>query len=235
MLSIGTVYPNLETLIELESITEFKRNSKNLYSIIKLTNVKGLKSSVEILRKSTTDYENDYGIILVDKTGKGKVYFISNTKIISIQENDITINTNFLGQTNGIFKIWRDHYENGIKEFNEWTKIKQSEKQAWLELALSFQNININNQKSIIEIDGNKIKSLDDFFCAIGEALNGKGGYFGRDLYGFFDCLRSPEFGAKNLKKVIWKNHKKCRWKLKKNFNHILSTLEEFKIQVFLQ
>lgn len=120
-----------------------------------------------------------------------------------------------------------------MKEYNCWAEIKQNEKQAWLELALYFGNYDDN--KSKIEIDGNKIKSLNDFFCSIGEALNGKGGYFGRDLVGFDQCLRMfDEFGTGNLKTVVWNNHKKCKWKLKNNFNKIIETLEEFNIEVKL-
>jgi RNAse (barnase) inhibitor barstar len=39
-------------------------------------------------------------------------------------------------------------------------------------------------------IDGRKIKSAKDFYREIGRAVNGPGGYFGRNLDALADCLR---------------------------------------------
>jgi RNAse (barnase) inhibitor barstar len=42
----------------------------------------------------------------------------------------------------------------------------------------------------IFRIDGRKIKSAKDFYREIGFAVNGPGGYFGRNLDALADCLR---------------------------------------------
>ena len=42
----------------------------------------------------------------------------------------------------------------------------------------------------IYRIDGRKIKSAKDFYREIGWAVNGPGGYFGRNLDALADCLR---------------------------------------------
>ncbi|WP_326739644.1 barstar family protein [Streptomyces sp. NBC_01022] len=39
-------------------------------------------------------------------------------------------------------------------------------------------------------IDGSEVTGLDRFWDVIGEAVNGPGGYFGRNLDAFADCLR---------------------------------------------
>jgi len=39
-------------------------------------------------------------------------------------------------------------------------------------------------------IDGRKIRSAGDFYRQIGSAVNGPGGYFGRNLDALADCLR---------------------------------------------
>ena len=39
-------------------------------------------------------------------------------------------------------------------------------------------------------LDGRKIKSPSDFYREIGAAVNGPGGYFGRNLDALADCLR---------------------------------------------
>lgn len=52
----------------------------------------------------------------------------------------------------------------------------------------------------IFRIDGREIKSTKDFYRAIGCAVNGPGGYFGRNLDALADCLRggfgTPEDGS---------------------------------------
>ncbi|MEZ0364576.1 barstar family protein [Mycobacterium sp. pUA109] len=42
----------------------------------------------------------------------------------------------------------------------------------------------------VYRIDGRKIKSVNDFYREIGCAVNGPGGYFGRNLDALADCLR---------------------------------------------
>ena len=42
----------------------------------------------------------------------------------------------------------------------------------------------------IFRMDGRKIKSANDFYREIGRAVNGPGGYFGRNLDALADCLR---------------------------------------------
>ena len=43
---------------------------------------------------------------------------------------------------------------------------------------------------AIIRIDGRRITSVEDFYDEIGRAVNGPGGYFGRNLDALADCLR---------------------------------------------
>lgn len=42
----------------------------------------------------------------------------------------------------------------------------------------------------IYRIDGRNVKSPSDFYREIGTAVNGAGGYFGRNLDALADCLR---------------------------------------------
>jgi RNAse (barnase) inhibitor barstar len=49
--------------------------------------------------------------------------------------------------------------------------------------------------RSVYELPGEQIRSLEDFWTVIGEVINGPGGYFGRNLDAFRDCL-SGGFGT---------------------------------------
>jgi RNAse (barnase) inhibitor barstar len=50
------------------------------------------------------------------------------------------------------------------------------------------------------EIAGDRIRSAEDFYIVIGEAVNGPGGYFGSNLDALSDCLRggfgTPDTGG---------------------------------------
>jgi hypothetical protein len=54
--------------------------------------------------------------------------------------------------------------------------------------------------------------TLEDFWRTIGEAINGDGGYFGRNLDAFADCL-SGGFGTPDDDDFVveWKDHEVCR------------------------
>ena len=62
------------------------------------------------------------------------------------------------------------------------------------------------------EIDGDRIQGTDDFYTVVGEAVNGPGGYFGRNLDALRDCLHggfgTPEAGGFRF---IWRHSQKSR------------------------
>ncbi|MEV0010118.1 barstar family protein [Streptomyces sp. NPDC051840] len=57
-------------------------------------------------------------------------------------------------------------------------------------------------------IDGSRVTGLDRFWDVVGEAVNGPGGYFGRGLDAFADCLSggfgTPEDGDFAIE---WRHH----------------------------
>lgn len=61
----------------------------------------------------------------------------------------------------------------------------------------------------VFVIHGERVKSLEDFYQEIGEAVNGPGGYFGANLDALWDCLRggfgTPEEGGYTIR---WLNCK---------------------------
>ena len=64
---------------------------------------------------------------------------------------------------------------------------------------------------AVYGIDGSRIGSLEDFWFVMGEAVNGPGGYFGRNLDAFNDCLRGG-FGTEGDDYVVeWRHHEQSR------------------------
>ncbi|WP_439651333.1 barstar family protein [Microbulbifer guangxiensis] len=63
----------------------------------------------------------------------------------------------------------------------------------------------IPKQGRIVEIPGELIRSALDFYCSIGEAVNGPGGYFGSEFHSFDDCLFGG-FGLEAPYEIVWRN-----------------------------
>ncbi|GGP97625.1 hypothetical protein GCM10010187_11370 [Actinomadura coerulea] len=61
-------------------------------------------------------------------------------------------------------------------------------------------------------VDGAKIQNLEDFWRVMGESVTGPGGYFGRNLDAFSDCLRGG-FGTPDDDDFVveWRDHELCR------------------------
>ncbi|MFD7660398.1 barstar family protein, partial [Actinosynnema sp. NPDC059797] len=53
------------------------------------------------------------------------------------------------------------------------------------------------------ELDGRFVTDVEGFYCAIGEAVNGPGGYFGWNLHALHDCLGGG-FGARTPFRLVW-------------------------------
>ncbi|HEX7306772.1 barstar family protein [Lentzea sp.] len=53
------------------------------------------------------------------------------------------------------------------------------------------------------DLDGRFVTDIEGFHCAIGEAINGPGGYFGWNLDALDDCLRG-NFGAQTPFRLVW-------------------------------
>ncbi|MGV9424684.1 barstar family protein [Streptomyces sp. NPDC003656] len=64
-------------------------------------------------------------------------------------------------------------------------------------------------------LDGTRISTLEDFWRVVGEAVNGTGGYFGRNLDAFADCL-SGGFGTPDDDDYVveWREHQASRERL---------------------
>ncbi|MFD0658324.1 barstar family protein [Thermocatellispora tengchongensis] len=54
-------------------------------------------------------------------------------------------------------------------------------------------------------VDGVEMVNVYGFYCALGEAVNGVGGYFGSNLSALNDCLRKSR-SNKEAFRIIWRN-----------------------------
>ena len=99
-----------------------------------------------------------------------------------------------------------------------WVPLRGEERAAWLEIVRLHHTHRRRNARdlpsgSVIELDGTNITDYPSFFCALGEAISGPGGYFGADLDGLNDCLRGG-FGVVPPFTLRWLNPEVARGSL---------------------
>ena len=103
-----------------------------------------------------------------------------------------------------IFQLW---YDGGPAQPNLWTRYDRLLQREWLGLAVSRHclqgGLPDKPAGTTYHLDGRFVTDIDAFYCAIGEAINGPGGYFGWNLHALHDCL-AGRWGAKRPFQLIW-------------------------------
>ncbi|MFI7145402.1 barstar family protein [Nonomuraea sp. NPDC050022] len=105
----------------------------------------------------------------------------------------------------GARPIWQMWYEGRPTEPNLWTHLDRTLQHTWSRAALAHHPHERPDRPAgrTYQLDGRYVTSIDSFYCAIGEAINGPGGYFGWNTGALADCLRW-KWGARTPFRLIW-------------------------------
>lgn len=107
-----------------------------------------------------------------------------------------------------------------------WLHVVQT---AWFEFGHDATRYETSTSASI---DGLKMPSRDSFYCAIGEALNGPGGYFGAGLDSLEECIRASRTSTPPLR-ITWFNSSVSRDVLGDEYvETILQLMRDHKVSV---
>jgi len=102
------------------------------------------------------------------------------------------------------------------ESLNEWRPLDEAGRRLWLTYAsqrffdTSSGFVPARAPGRVVVVHGGLVDTLLGFYCAIGEAVNGPGGYFGRSMQAFDDCLFTG-FGLEYPYTIIWKESKHSR------------------------
>ncbi|WP_329443180.1 barstar family protein [Streptomyces canus] len=100
--------------------------------------------------------------------------------------------------------IWEYWYNGNPEIANEWAQLATEGRREWLNLAFENRVITeIDRSGGTYDLDGKHVTDIPGLHCAIGEALFGPGGYFGKDWRSFNDCLAGG-FGVVPPFKLVW-------------------------------
>jgi hypothetical protein len=104
----------------------------------------------------------------------------------------------------GAREIWDRWYTGPPAERNLWRGYQPSLRDEWVSAALAHRP-DLPDQPAgrTYHLDGRFVSDVEGFYCAIGEAVNGPGGYFGGNLAGLDDCLRGG-WGAAPPFRLVW-------------------------------
>lgn len=98
---------------------------------------------------------------------------------------------------------------------HEWSTLSPELRREWLDEArgVALADPGLITQAPAgtrFDLPGHLITDLTSFLCAVGEAVNGPHGYFGRHLNSFQDCL-AGKFGATPPSTFVWRNAEASR------------------------
>ncbi|MBL7498718.1 barstar family protein [Frankia sp. CNm7] len=137
----------------------------------------------------------------------------------------------------GAARIWRRWALAVAMEKGEWLQWPASHHGAWLHVvqnawfASNHRAVRY-GADDVVHLDGAQISTKPGFFCALGEAVNGPGGYFGSNLDAMADCI-SSSFREGSQMKIVWQDFRMSQESLGRAFvDSVMEVMREFKVDV---
>jgi len=224
-----------EIITYMDEVKNLESSAGITYLTLRLMNVDNVPNLISAIENSTKIYENNSFICLLDDKKSIVVRtFISHIRILKSKKNNVTLAGWVWCYPPGYHKAWKLRLNNEITNKNIWKGFEKNELQGWLVYALHTTQINEIKKNISIRIDGNEFHNLDSFFCTLGEEINGIGGYFGREIYALYDCLRG-DFGVESISELTWLNHKRSKKLFKTKFDEILQVFTDHQVKVILE
>ncbi len=102
-------------------------------------------------------------------------------------------------------EIWEGRRSGPPERLGSWVQYDRLLRHEWLGAALNHHRYDKpdNAPGATYQLDGRHVTDIEGFYCAIGEAINGPGGYFGWNLGALDDCLRGS-WGARLPFTLVW-------------------------------
>jgi RNAse (barnase) inhibitor barstar len=134
-------------------------------------------------------------------------YFIGAASVHHSRGSDLELAGTLASQPHPRAReIWNHWHQAKPSTLNEWVSLPPAGRAAWLEVTRLHHRWSRHPdapQGTVISLDAAQVRDPVDFYCAIGEAVNGPGGYFGANLDSLHDCLRGG-FGITAPFDLIW-------------------------------
>ncbi|UNO43643.1 barstar family protein [Streptomyces sp. MST-110588] len=131
-------------------------------------------------------------------------YFVNEVTVVAVQPSarahgaglvDLTVTLWCDQALPGAARMWDLIRTGRLNRTGMWQELDPEDRRAWLSVALRSCEYRRRGKPDfpagqVFTLDGRHIADADSFYCALGEAVNGPGGYFGWNLDALDDCLR---------------------------------------------
>lgn len=162
----------------------------------------GLRESAERVgsRRAVAGHA-DVGLLDAEGAEMGS-YFVSGLTVLDVESSgrgaglvDLTVALWCENALPGSGAVWELVRTGRLNRTGMWHGLTPGDRRAWLSVALWSADYQRRGKPDAeaggsFTLDGRHIADRDTFYCAIGEAVNGPGGYFGWNLDALVDCLR---------------------------------------------
>ncbi|MFI6803336.1 barstar family protein [Streptosporangium canum] len=149
---------------------------------------------------------------------------------------DITLDGGIEEPTpSGAREIFQMRYDGGPAQPNQWARYDRLLQHEWSSLALRQRPQGLPDKPAgtTYHLDGRFVTDIDAFYCAIGEAINGPGGYFGWNLDALHDCLCGG-WGAASPFRLVWHHSDVARRHLVAGYDRPSHRLRDWKPRIEL-
>ncbi len=183
-------------------------------------------------------------------------YFVNELTVIDVKSSasraglvDLTVTLWCENALPGAEPLWELVRTGHLNHTGMWHELAPEDRHAWLSVALWSREYQRQGKPDapagqVFALDGRHIVDRDTFYCAIGEAINGPGGYFGWNLDALDDCLRGG-WGATTPFTLHWDFSAEARTRLAERvpagdrelalFDLLLEIFEERGVSVILR
>ncbi|GIG89574.1 barstar family protein [Plantactinospora endophytica] len=105
----------------------------------------------------------------------------------------------------GARQLWQRWQDGRPTVTNLWAPYDRELRHQWSGAALAHHRGGRPDRRPgrTYHLDGRHVTDVEGFYCAVGEAVNGPGGYFGWNLDALVDCLRG-RWGAATPFRLVW-------------------------------
>ncbi|MFF3737541.1 barstar family protein [Streptomyces sp. NPDC002566] len=180
-------------------------------------------------------------------------YFAGGLTVVDVRPStrgagllDITVTLWCEDALPGAERVWDLIRAGGPTRTGMWHDLALADRGAWLSVALFSSDYRRAGRPDApagheYVLDGRHVVDIGSFYCAIGEAVNGPGGYFGWNLDALDDCLRGG-WGATAPFTLRWESMAASRARLAERrrvddrdialFDLLLNILEERGVDV---
>ncbi|WP_367124100.1 barstar family protein [Streptomyces phytohabitans] len=134
-------------------------------------------------------------------------------------------------------EIWRDWAQGPPSVTGTWKELPPRAHESWLHVAQSawFRSGRAAKRygdASSYDIGGAGLVDIAGFYCALGESINGPGGYFGSNLSALADCLANSGPHGRQLFRLRWSDFESSRRDLGEDLAEVLAVLDEFGVGI---